>query len=181
MNNKAIGVIPASIPIDQSGNILRPEWYLFFQQLYARAGGAIAQNNNELMLGQLDDAGIEDVKADIYSLRDQTAAMLVALQQIIEEINNAPVAQPGYDYNPAAVQITGGAIDGTSIGATTASTGKFTTLTNGSAAALVSSSVALTNGAGASAGTITNAPSIGNPTKWIPINDNGVTRYIPSW
>lgn len=31
------------------------------------------------------------------------------------------------------------------------------------------------------AGTITNAPAAGNPTKWIPINDNGTTRYIPAW
>ena len=38
--------------------------------------------------------------------------------------------------------------------------------------------VALSNGAGAGAGTLTNAPSAGNPTKWIPINDNGTTRYI---
>jgi len=181
MNNKAIGVIPASIPIDQSGNILRPEWYLFLQQLYVRTGGAIAQNNNELMLGQLDDAGIEDAKAEIYALRDQTAAMLVSIQQVIDDIDCAPVAQPGYDYNPGAVQITGGAIDGTAIGTTTPSTGNFTALTNGSAAALVSSSVALANGAGVGAGTITNAPAIGNPTKWIPINDNGTTRYIPSW
>jgi hypothetical protein len=42
-------------------------------------------------------------------------------------------------------------------------------------------STALTNGAGAGAGTITNAPSAGNPTKWIGINDNGTTRYIPAW
>ena len=42
-------------------------------------------------------------------------------------------------------------------------------------------SVALTNGAGAGAGTLTNAPAAGNPTKWIPINDNGTTRYIPAW
>lgn len=40
---------------------------------------------------------------------------------------------------------------------------------------------AITSGAGASAGTLTNAPSVGNPTKWIPINDNGTTRYIPAW
>jgi len=46
---------------------------------------------------------------------------------------------------------------------------------------LQSTSVALTNGAGASAGTLTNAPAVGNPTKWIPINDNGTTRYIPAW
>lgn len=42
-------------------------------------------------------------------------------------------------------------------------------------------SVALTNGAGVAAGTLTNAPVVGNPSKWIPINDNGTTRYIPAW
>lgn len=53
-------------------------------------------------------------------------------------------------------------------------------ITTGSAT-LMASSVALTNGAAASAGTLLNAPAAGNPTKWIPINDNGTTRYIPAW
>jgi len=35
--------------------------------------------------------------------------------------------------------------------------------------------------AGTSAGTLTNAPSAGNPTKWITINDNGTLRRIPTW
>jgi hypothetical protein len=39
----------------------------------------------------------------------------------------------------------------------------------------------LTNGAGASAGTLTNAPAVGNPTFWIPINIAGVVKYVPSW
>jgi len=47
--------------------------------------------------------------------------------------------------------------------------------------ALMATSSALTSGAGAGAGTITNAPSAGNPTKWIKINDNGVIRAIPAW
>lgn len=42
-------------------------------------------------------------------------------------------------------------------------------------------SAALANGAAAATGTLTNAPAAGNPTKWIPINDNGTTRYIPAW
>lgn len=46
---------------------------------------------------------------------------------------------------------------------------------------LHTTSVALTNGAAAAAGTLLNAPVAGNPTKWIPINDNGTTRYIPTW
>ncbi len=46
---------------------------------------------------------------------------------------------------------------------------------------LLATSVALTNGAAAQAGTLLNSPAAGNPTKWIPINDNGTTRYIPAW
>lgn len=40
---------------------------------------------------------------------------------------------------------------------------------------------ALTNGAAAAAGTLTNAPAAGNPTKWISVDDNGTTRKIPAW
>lgn len=40
---------------------------------------------------------------------------------------------------------------------------------------------ALPNGAGAGGGTLLNAPAAGNPTKWIPIDDNGTTRYLPAW
>ncbi len=54
-------------------------------------------------------------------------------------------------------------------------------ITIGDATALIKSSVAMNDGAGAGAGTITNAPAAGNPTKWIPINDNGTTRYVPAW
>ena len=42
-------------------------------------------------------------------------------------------------------------------------------------------SAALANGAAAQVATMTNGPTAGNPTKWIAINDNGVTRYIPAW
>ena len=33
----------------------------------------------------------------------------------------------------------------------------------------------------ASIGSTSNAPVPGDPTKWIAINDNGTTRYIPTW
>lgn len=70
-------------------------------------------------------------------------------------------AQPGAHTWAAAQTFTAGA----TVGTTT----------------LLASNVALTNGAGAGLGTLTNAPAAGNPTKWIPINDNGTTRYIPAW
>ena len=45
----------------------------------------------------------------------------------------------------------------------------------------LSSPVTLPNGAGVATGTLTNAPAAGNPTKWITLDDNGTTRYIPAW
>jgi hypothetical protein len=39
----------------------------------------------------------------------------------------------------------------------------------------------LTNGAAGNTATLTNAPTAGNPTKWIAIDDNGVKRQIPAW
>lgn len=58
---------------------------------------------------------------------------------------------------------------------------KLTDLTINRAATFLTTSVALTDGAGAGGGTLLNAPAAGNPTKWIGINDNGTTRYIPAW
>lgn len=49
------------------------------------------------------------------------------------------------------------------------------------AATVIASSVALTNGAGVALGTLATAPTAGNPTKWIGINDNGTIRYVPAW
>lgn len=46
---------------------------------------------------------------------------------------------------------------------------------------LLATVTALTNGAAAAAGTLTNAPVAGNPTKWISINDAGTVRKIPAW
>ena len=51
----------------------------------------------------------------------------------------------------------------------------------GSTTPMLRAVVAMSNGAAAAVGTLTNAPVAGNPTKWIEFNDAGVTRYIPAW
>ena len=60
--------------------------------------------------------------------------------------------------------------------------GVISTITLSAAGQLASSvGTAYTNNAAAAAATIANAPVAGNPTKWIPINDNGTIRNIPAW
>ena len=49
------------------------------------------------------------------------------------------------------------------------------------AAFILHSSVAITGGATGNVPTLTAGPVTGNPTKWLPYDDNGTTRYIPSW
>lgn len=54
-------------------------------------------------------------------------------------------------------------------------------LTTSGGAVFHITSTSLTDGVGAAAGTLSNAPVAGNPTKWIAIKDNGIIRYIPTW
>lgn len=49
------------------------------------------------------------------------------------------------------------------------------------ASTMIATATNFSNGAAAATGTLTNAPTAGNPTKWIPVVDNGTTRYIPAW
>jgi hypothetical protein len=70
------------------------------------------------------------------------------------------------DDQTAVQQILAGALNGIKI------TGDTTLLHTGTN---------LSNGAGASLGTLTNAPVPGDPAKWITIDDNGTTRLIPAW
>lgn len=54
-------------------------------------------------------------------------------------------------------------------------------LTTTSAAQILGSATTITGGSTGNVPTLTSGPVTGNPTKWLPYNDNGTTRYIPSW
>lgn len=56
-----------------------------------------------------------------------------------------------------------------------------TLIVAGGSTAVLKSTNTVTSGAGAQIGSLSNCPVSGNPTSWIPFNDNGTTRYIPSW
>lgn len=58
---------------------------------------------------------------------------------------------------------------------------KLTDLYTNNAAFLIRTNTSLTAGATANAPTLTTGPVTGEPTKWISIDDNGVTRRIPTW
>jgi len=61
------------------------------------------------------------------------------------------------------------------------SAGVESALSLNAAGDLANTTTAYTNNAAAQLATLTNGPTAGNPTKWIPINDNGTIRNIPAW
>ena len=48
---------------------------------------------------------------------------------------------------------------------------------------ILGSKATITGGTGSSTAAFgaSNSPVAGNPTKWLPYDDNGTTRYIPAW
>ncbi len=54
-------------------------------------------------------------------------------------------------------------------------------LTTNIASFILGSKTTITGGSTGNIPTLTAGPVTGNPTKWLPYDDNGTTRYIPSW
>jgi hypothetical protein len=181
-----IAMLPQSVPFLMSNGTISTQWYMFFQFLYVRTGGAIAESNTELQ-SQIDSAPVQtgfsgDFSDEVAWINQFMDLNRAEFERMIDEQNCAPAQQVSLnDYDPAAVAITGGSIDSTGIGATTPANGKFVALTTGEAAQILNTSIASTNYAGAAAGTLLNSPAAGNPVKWCAFNDNGTLRKFPTW
>jgi len=118
---------------------------------------------------------------------------IVALQPIIPNSNGlTSVGTPGLRWsNVFSVlgNFSGAVTCSTTLSVTTTTTMTGLLTANGGITVvggtnLLTTNTALTDQSSsntASLGAVSNAPVPGDPTKWIAINDNGTTRYIPTW
>lgn len=164
------------------------------------AGTNVYIGNDTSSVLTLDTAGTAGSGGTLQFLKSnntQAARLIVASGDILGAVNFFGTAVAG-TFQPAAQLLV--KVDGTP-GAGTDMPGRFElwTTPDGSATpalafmlnsaklltlyntTLLATGVTLTNGAAAQVATMTNGPVAGNPTKWIPINDNGTTRYFPAW
>lgn len=64
-------LLPPRVPLtDPRTGLMARDWYLFFQQLYDRVGGANAPSNDDLAGDLFEDAGSGEVVAALYALTD---------------------------------------------------------------------------------------------------------------
>lgn len=135
-------------------------------------------------IGAQADYSPPDLSAVVFELVKEIDALKLQIQCL--ESQNAELAQvkrfaQDLDISALFTQTPTDWEHPGKIGAKTANAGTFTSVTTAGGATFHTTNTALTDGAGAGAGTITNAPAAGNPTKWLGFSDNGTTRFIPSW
>lgn len=139
-----------------------------FEQLLRNINSLLPDDVQTILAG-IEEISITSESADARAQMavDAIARLALIVSGLVPTDNLDPPIQIGTmgEQQADRVNIKGGSI--------------VAALTN--AQNILKNSVTLNNGAGALAGTLTNSPVTGNPTKWIPIDDNGTTRYIPAW
>jgi hypothetical protein len=202
--NTTIAMPACGTPITMPDGRLTDPWYRLLLALVARTGGAQGVSAGTVAAAVANgrfvvESSSPDLPAALQLVASAPLELAVGQGTLTISLSiPLPLADGGTGAEDAAgarqnlglgsiatqsadaVSIGGGAIDGTDVGDQTPAKGTFSHLTNGDAV-LMHMSVPLPNGAGAAAGTLTNAPVAGNPTKWCPFDDGGTIRYFPTW
>lgn len=140
---------------------------------------------------RLDATGRLGIGGTLSSLTDKLTVSATAAQLRLVDTDDSTYTQFSYSGVKLAIRVNSTSADhfwmdsSGNVGVGVSPSGTYKLEVNGalsiSSATMIRTATSFTNGAAAATGTLTNAPAAGNPTKWVPINDNGTTRYIPAW
>jgi hypothetical protein len=177
-----------TVPVqDQVTGELSQAWYRFFLALWNRSGGAIGtlgvpggasgnvQFNNNGAFGGLSDA---ELTARIQVFSPTTSG---AVPQSVLGLSSEFLAGDGVFRFATPGGFAGGDLGGAYpnpivVKAANPTLSGATITGDGSLHFLLQ-----TTDAGAQAGTLTNAPTAGNPTFWLRVTIDGVPLAIPAW
>lgn len=151
------------------------KWFVDMAQVLSSFGGGSGSADHNLLSGLQGGAS-----SQYYHLNSAQHAQLIGKidlpatiavnQMLVSTVANAVAALATANSSVLVTDSSGVPAFGTALP-------DITTAGNN----LVRKTTTLADGAAAAAGTLGNAPAAGNPTKWVPIDDNGTTRYIPAW
>ena len=99
-------------------------------------------------------------------------------RKVRDAINNATEVDWNIVINKPTTLAGYGITNGVSITGTETISNKTHTVVGGAVLKITGTP---TDGTAAATATLTNGPVVGNPTKWLAIDDNGTIRYFPVW
>lgn len=169
------------------------------------ANGAAAGGNGEILFGNSAAANANysqiyhDSAAGAFNIKNNTSLSFAAINSVLGttvvstllpqglKVTNAmyigfsSTAAAGGAVDAAIYRNTAGVIEVNNGTAGTFRDLKLRDLFTNDASFILQSGTTITGGATGNIPTLTVGPVTGNPTKWLPYNDNGTTRYVPSW
>lgn len=79
--------------LDENGNITQV-WMVFFSDLFTRVGGFSSYTLSEAEASEFDDAGIEEIKSDLYRIRQDfgSAPVVQAMSEQLFGMESAMIA-----------------------------------------------------------------------------------------
>ncbi|MGS0976140.1 hypothetical protein [Burkholderia glumae] len=172
--------------LNGDGRTVTEVWWRFLLKLQRRGGGAPGIDLTQLIQRVDDVEGMAAAAAPSFSLLAALIGRVVELER--RELGFVPVAaraqQAPSDVVVCAPQVA--AADHSPVARPAPAEQQHPEPAAPPASVRVKNgqlkvASSLVDGAGSQAATLTNAPLAGNPTKWIPINDNGTVRRVPAW
>lgn len=84
--------IPPRVQLtDPRTGMINREWYLFFQGVFNRIGGANGSSSNDLVQDMSDDAGLEETKAALFAVADAFGQDALVNVDLSELLSSQPV------------------------------------------------------------------------------------------
>lgn len=81
--------------VDPKTGMVSREWYLFFQGVFNRVGGASGESTTDIVASLFEDAG-----------SSETNAMVFGLEQVVGQYSVPTLVDAPQDISPAAQQLT---------------------------------------------------------------------------
>lgn len=91
---EALRFVPPRVAlVDPRTGMVSREWYLFFQGVFTRIGGANGESSTDIVASLFEDAGSSETNAMLFEL-DQTANQFPTLQLLpIEQVLQAEISE----------------------------------------------------------------------------------------
>lgn len=104
--SEPIKFVPPRVALtDPATGLITREWFLFFQAVFIRIGGANGESNTELVASAFEDAGIEETKALLFAQAQQFGQLPPPVDQTTMLVEQ-PDQRPAPYSDPVVEQLT---------------------------------------------------------------------------
>ncbi len=77
----------AGVPLTRGGELVSPDFYRWMHDVTERVGGVNGAGTDDLAAAQFEDAGIEEMRQEVFRLRDEVRQTYSLIYQLAERLS----------------------------------------------------------------------------------------------